>query len=254
MMRQLLLCGGMDSNPHALKWLRAIVTRRHPDAILFVGDILDRLGQHTPSDEPRHLVRDDALLVGQFFRTVGELGVFSAIIPGLSDGPVEEFLRLGMNAEVEFPRLHLAHATLIEEADAAVCGIGGQITEGTAGPDRCSRTLAEYHLRSLWASRQPRKVLLLAAPPTGALGGPDGSVVVGELIDSFHPSLCVVNGPGERRGVATVAHTLIVNPGRLAEGCAAWVDWNARPDHQVELLNIRQIVQGEIPADLGIAD
>ena len=59
-------------------------------------------------------------------------------------------------------------------------------------------------------------------------------LIVGDLIDWLRPSLCVVAGPTERRGLQRIASTLIVNPGRLADGSAAWLDWDRSGDDQVE--------------------
>ena len=58
----------------------------------------------------------------------------------------------------------------------------------------------------------------------------------GDLIDSYHPTLCVVAGTTERRGSQRIAHTLVVNPGRLADGSVAWLDWNRSRGEQVEIL------------------
>ena len=103
--------------------------------------------------------------------------------------------------------------------------------------DFYSRIKALYSLRSLRTSEKPRKVLLLPDPPPGALGGPEGNVVIGEIIDGMRPTLCVVAGRTERRGLQRIASTLIVNPGYLADGSAAWLDWDRSGDGQVEFLS-----------------
>jgi Icc-related predicted phosphoesterase len=84
---------------------------------------------------------------------------------------------------------------------------------------------------------KPRKVLLLPGPPPGDLGGPEGNPVIGELIDGLRPSLCVVAGRTERRGLQRVASTLVVNPGSLVDGSAALLDWDRSGDDPVEFLN-----------------
>jgi hypothetical protein len=106
------------------------------------------------------------------------------------------------------------------------------------GTDSYSRTVTEYFLRPLWRSIQPRKVLLLPLPPPGPLGGADGEALIGELIDSYHPALCVVAGATERRGIMRIGNTLVVNPGYLSEGSAAWLDWHKSPELQVEFLDL----------------
>ena len=138
-----------------------------------------------------------------------------------------------------YPNLHVVHATLFEQGDVAVGGLGGELTEAEDHTeDRLcySRASAEYFLRSLWQAEQPHKVLLLSVAPPGQLGGEAGNRICGDFIDSYHPSLCVVAGTTERRGFQRIAHTLVVNPGRLADGSVAWLDWNRSKDEQVEFL------------------
>src|SRR5262245_54074187 len=185
--------------------------------------------------------RLDALFVERFFTPLGRLGRFSAVIPGPFDTPLDEFLRLGLHAEIDHPGLHLAHATLIEHKDVAVCGLGGRLVEESV-PERDTYPTARalYHLRPLWTARQPRKVLLLPAPPAAVPGGADGSPVANALVDSLHPTLCVLGGPAPRRA-RWVAGTLVIAPGCLADGRAAWLDWGRPPGAQVEFLYRREV-------------
>ncbi len=241
MLRRFLICAGAEGNEESLKRLEALVRERRPDGILFAGGILPPTARGELRAGADDIPRDDALWYQRFFETLGKLGVFTALVPGPQDRPLRGFLRLGMQAEVEFPTLHVAHACMVQEGDVALAGIGGQLTENVDGCEvavRCSRTTAEYFLRKLWAAEQPRKVLLLATAPKGTLGGEEGNAVAGDLIDSYHPSLCVVAGPTAHRGTQRIAHTLVINPGRLADGSAAWLDWD-RGAGQVELLDAR---------------
>jgi Icc-related predicted phosphoesterase len=177
--------------------------------------------------------------VERFFRTLGALETFCAVIPGVGREPLEEFFRLGMQAEMEYPNIHVVHATLVEEGHIAFCGIGGTIVERELlGTDSYSRVVTEYFLRSLRRTNEPRTVLLLPSAPPGSLGGPDGDPLIGELIDSYHPSLCVAAGSTQRRGNMRIGNTLVVNPGYLSEGSAAWLDWHKTPELQVELLDL----------------
>lgn len=247
-MRRFLICANLECRPKSLDWLRKLVELRRPDAILFAGGVLDAIRAHMPLPKKQRMTHDEAVFVEKFFQTLADLKVYCAIIPGPGDFPIEEFLRLGMNAEVEYASVHLVHMTLHEEGDAALCGLGGRINHG----DGISRTLAEYHLRQIGSAEQPQRILVLSSPPPGALGGTEANAVMGELIDSLHPTLCAVGGPTEQRGSQRIGHTLIINPGFMAEGFAAWVDLTKSGDDRVELLDLRKLLA--LPTDIGAVD
>jgi hypothetical protein len=233
-MNTFLLCAGVHGDERGLDYLQRIVENRRPAGILFAGGVLPTARCYEPRTTLWGLTRPDARFVERFFQTLGRLNVFSAVIPG-TDAPMEEFLQMGMHAEVEFANVHLAHATLVSRNGLAVIGLGGWVSEGTACEiDCCPRTLARYYLRSLATATQPNTVLLLARSPASSVGG---SLLSAELIDTLHPHLCVVGDGHEGPGVRRVARTLVVNPGSLAEGRAAWLDLRRRAEDRVELLD-----------------
>jgi Icc-related predicted phosphoesterase len=253
-MRRFLACSGVLGRPKSLEWLRRAVEVRRPDGVLFAGGVLSGVRQHAAPATPWGLAREEALFIERFFEALGELGVFCAVIPGPGDTPLIDFLRMGMRAELESPGVHIVHATLVAEGDVAVCGMGGPVGGSNGADDGNSRTLVEYHLRPLWAARQPQRVLLLASPPTGPLGGEAGSSLIADLIDSYHPSLCVVGGLNGRRGSRRMASTLVVNPGHLAEGWAVWLDRGRPGADAVEFVNLHAPEAAGIVADLGVCD
>jgi hypothetical protein len=228
-MKRFLVCGGLHGSEKALSELRRLALERQPDGLFFVGGILPP----EPSPEPTlsHWMQ-------RFFETLGELDVFSAVLPGPFDTPLEEFFRVGMHMEKEYPSVHLAHANLIAADGLAVCGIGGcLIEEGLPQPDTCSHVCADYFLRSLDLAEQPRKILLLPSAPL-SLGGDAAGQLIDTLIRNHSADLCVVAGATERRGIQRAGRTLIVNPGCLADGSAAWVDWRHHPGGHVEFLEM----------------
>lgn len=237
-MRHLLLCGGVHGNPRGLLHLRQAATYHRPDGIFFVGSILAPGRRCEEKLTPWSLTLEDSRFVEEFFHTLGDLQVFSAVIPGPAGEPMEEFLRLGMQAELAFPHVRIAHGTLIEEKDLAVCGLGGVLADRPVmGIDHYLRPTVEYFLRSLRWTRKPRTALLLPAPPPGRLGGSDGDPLIGELIDSYHPDLCVVRGSSAHRGVQRIGNTLVVNPGSLSDGWTAWLDWERPIQDRVKFVN-----------------
>jgi Icc-related predicted phosphoesterase len=241
MMRRLLLAGRLDGRDQALETLEWLVNERRPDCILFAGGIVDGVAQgngEPMSDAAREAPQAKLKTWEAFFDRFGRLGVMTMLVPGPADAPLHHFLRVAKQAEINFPSLRVAHATLWEDDHVAVCGMGGELTENEDRSDgklRCARASAEYYLRTLWQSDQPRKALLLSVPPPGQLGGQSGNPICGELIDSYHPSLCVVAGETDERGAERNAHTLVVNPGRLADGSFAWLDWTHTRGTDVEV-------------------
>lgn len=231
-MRRFVLAGNVDGRLEMLPKLRAVVRERRPEALLVAGGILADSAPPAPEKRKRW---------EEFLQFMGELGVFTAVVPGAAETPLREFLILAKECEIAHPNLHVAHATLFEEKDMAVCGLGGELTETedcTEDRLQFSRATTEYFLRSLWRSRQPVKVLLLSVPPPGPLGGAAGNSICGDLIDTYHPSLCLVAGTTPRRGVQRIAHTVVVNPGRLADGAAASFDRTRSADQQVEWIQV----------------
>ena len=237
-MRRLLLCSGVYGKRSGIEVLRRFAADRRPEAILFAGGVLSPERQMAPrASSPWGWTLEDERFLREFGAALGGLGVFSAVIPAASFVPLDEFYRGGMAVELEFPHVHVAHATLVEERDLAVCGLGTAIAEQSLlREDCCSRIRALYFLRPMRTSVKPRKVLLFPEPPPGVLGGPEGNVVIGEIIDGLRPSLCVVAGRTERRGVQWIASTLLVNPGALSDDSAALLDWDRTGDDQVEFL------------------
>jgi Icc-related predicted phosphoesterase len=241
-MRRCLICGGVDGSDEALKLLSRAVEDRQPDSVLFVGGVLAPGGQQSTPAGRRDLAPQEAQSYRRFFETLGRMDTLTAFIPGEYDVPLREFLRLATGAEIENPKLRAVHATLATGGDFAVCGVGGRLTESTdSGEHRVqlSRGTAEYSLRVLWRAEQSRKILLLSLPPSGPMGGSgEAGAIAGELIDSYHPSLCAAGGKTENRGVARIGNTTVVSPGRLSDGSAAWFDWTQAKDAQVEMLDL----------------
>ncbi len=236
-MQRFLLCSGVYGERAGIERLRRFALQRRPEAILFAGDILSPKREVVPRSSPWGLTLEDERFAHEFLEALGGLGISSAVIPGPNFQPMDEFYRFGMAGELEFPNVHVVHATLVEERDVAICGLGAAIAEeALMREDSCSRIQADFFLRPLRSSTKPRKVLLLPEPPPGPLGDPGGNVLIGEIIDTLRPSLCVVAGSTERRGVQRIASTLVVNPGYLIDGSAALLDWNQRSGEQVEFL------------------
>jgi hypothetical protein len=240
-MRRFLVCSGVHGRIESLKWLRKAVRLHRPDGVLFAGGVLDRKRTYAPTSTTcwGH-TRSDTFFLKGFFDSLGGLGVFTAIIPGVLDAPLDLFLSLGVRAEIEYPQLHVVHATPIERGDVAVVGLGACITDYTATDiGYYSRSLAEYYLRLLWTTSKPRTVLLLPEPPQSWRGEVEDRRLANTLMATYHPGVCVLGRSSEKRGVERIADTLVINPGYLSEGSAAWLDWDRPACEQVEFLDLQ---------------
>jgi hypothetical protein len=63
------------------------------------------------------------------------------------------------------------------------------------------------------------------------------------LMTTFHPRLCVLGRTGTNPGVEQIAETLVINPGHLSEGSAAWFDWDRAPGEQVKFLDLQSMAR-----------
>lgn len=240
-MRRFLLCSGVAGKEEALQRLLLAVEEMRPEAVLFAGGVLNPSPHPTGTAEWHERHHADIAALDRFFQAIGKPGILTAVIPGPGDAPLQAFLHRGMHAETEFRGLNLVHGSLADTDAATIAGVGGALTPFEDSGDhviRCSRTMARYLLRPFQTARKMPKILLLAEAPTGRLGGAEGSSIAAEFIDSYHPIVCVVGGATARRNAERVARTLIVNPGRLADKSAAWLDLGQEAGRQVEFLDI----------------
>ncbi len=241
-MRRYLAFCGLDGDLESLRALEGLIAERKPDLLLFAGGV--SCSKCVSSERRPDLTPKQADSYQQWFEWLGKSELPVAVIPGKFDVPLEDFLKSGMAAEVEYGNVHIVEGSLWEDQDIAVCGAGGELTERETAvypAVKLSRVMAEYALRGLERSDRSVKIMLLSSPPNGKLGGDAGCVVAGELIDSLHPHIAVVAGPSQSRGIERVAHTWIVNPGRLRDGFAAWIDWKQPGDQRVELIDLKSV-------------
>lgn len=227
-MRRVLAFAGVHGDGSRLHRILREAQERRAEALLFAGGIVD----------PNRSAEDRAAFLVAFFEALGKAGPFSAVIPGPEDGPLAEFLRAGLNAENTFAHVFSAHASAVPWGDTVVGGIGGKLTErdDRAGPPiTLSRATAQYFCRPLLYADKPIKILLLSDAPPGALAGDSGSAIAEELVHTVHPKLCVVAGSRARRGTQTAGDTLVINPGLVVEGSAAWIE---RVPGEVEFIDL----------------
>ena len=96
-MRQFLVIGGINGDTEALLRLQNVVRDKRPEGLLFAGGILHYNGEDAAKAGVVNThSKEGPFFVEQFFSTLGSLGVFCAVIPGVFNAPLDLFLRLGM--------------------------------------------------------------------------------------------------------------------------------------------------------------
>jgi Metallophosphoesterase, calcineurin superfamily len=242
-MRRFLILGGINGSAEALTRLPAVVRDLRPEGLLFAGGVFphDAVNIERFVSECECYTKEGALFLERFFSTLGSLRLFSALIPGVYDAPLDAFLSQGTAAELQYPNIHIVHVTPVKKGDVAVFGLGARIADRTSTKTGYySPKLAEYYLRPLWTAKQPRKVLLLSDMPEGWHGDTANARLADALIETYHPTLCVLGRPGAEGRVERLSKTTIIHPGYFSEGCAAWLDWDQPADRQSKILQLWQ--------------
>jgi Icc-related predicted phosphoesterase len=180
-------------------------------------------------------------LGGEGDRAGGYRAVFKALhqggrptywTPGPGDAPIAEYLREAHSIEVVYPALHGLHGTIAFYEDSILfAGFGGEVSDDPSGPReedgalRYPRWEPEYRLKLLRELSEHELVMLLATPPAHRGQGVEGSEALAELVNTYRPRLVVTGG---ERGSSMLGTSLVVAPGRLADGEYAIADLHGR--------------------------
>lgn len=238
-MRRFLIIGGVNGNSEALLDLPSKVRELTPDGLLFVGGVFPHNQKENEEFvcECEDYTKEGAAFMDRFFATIGSLGVFSAVIPGVFDAPFDEFLTRGMTAERRYPDLHIVHVTPAQKGDVAIFGLGGCIADhSSVNTGYYSRSLADYYMRPLLTCKLPRRILLASDRPESWQGELGDVQLVDALIATFHPEVCVAGRLGVKKPIERIGETLLIHPGDFSAGCAAWLDLDRPVADQAKLL------------------
>lgn len=183
---------------------------------------------------------DDAQSVIRFFRALNQLGTPVFLVPGRNDAPERFFLQAAFNSEIVEPHIHLVHRSFAPlGAGYVVVGFGGEITANERETElflRYPAWEAEFALDFMRHLEQD-KILLTHMPPTeNAETPPPGAGAVSHMIKTYAPQFAVASRPNGEKGKSTVANTIVLFPGRLANGDYAILDTKER---SVEFGNLR---------------
>ena len=212
------------------------------------SDALQRLGQLASDGDVQAIAIAGDLGIGEersdsyraLFRTLGETGLPAYWVPGPQDAPIADYLREAHNMELVFPSLRGVHGTaaLTPDGHVLVGGIGGHVSDDPEAPReemsalRYPRWEAEYRLKILREFDELLTVLLFATPPAHRAHGDRGSDGIKELVGTYRPRLVVCGG---ERSTELIGRSVVVAPGRLAEGHYAIADLHT---HDVQMAEI----------------
>lgn len=254
-MRLLALADLQERFDH-LDRIGEVVENARCDAILFAGNILAAEARtreweraaaegRRPSLERPEVAAErsnDAESLARFFGVLHRLGVPVYVIPGKNDAPERFYLQALAALETVDPRVHQVHRSFAPlDSNYYVIGFGGALNDNLRDHEyflHYPAWEAEFGLdfvRHLDGDR----ILLFHTPPLGRIedeAAEQGHHVVETLIKSFDPKIAVCSRPSGRRGKQFLADTLVVYPGRLADGEYALIDSKSRT---VEFGNLR---------------
>jgi Icc-related predicted phosphoesterase len=169
----------------------------------------------------------------EIFKALGASGLPSFWVPGFDDAPLHDYLSAAHAMEIAFPSLRGVHGTVaLAPGNVLVAGMGGEVLDP---PDtmRAEEHLVrypgwevEYRLKVIREFDVPERVFLFSTPPAHKGLGLPGSDVLAELVNTYRPSVVIVGGDSPAQSV--LGRSLLVAPGRLADGHYAVVDLRER--------------------------
>jgi Icc-related predicted phosphoesterase len=176
---------------------------------------------------------NDAQSLNRFFGALSSLGVPVCVVPGRTDAPERLFLQAACNAEIVAARIYNVHRSFASlGSNWIAAGFGGEITEEERDHEfflRYPGWEAQFSLEFLRHLDQDR-ILLFHTPPADELEGrpTGGHQIVSHILKTYSPRIAFCAPPGHRRGKLMLGNTLVVFPGRLADGDYAVVDTKER--------------------------
>lgn len=224
--------------------LGEVVKEAGVEAVLFTGNILKAEARLAEWERARKEGRDpdpdrpeiaqersgDSRSFARFFRMLNDLRVPCFVVPGKNDAPERFFLQAAFSAEIVNRNVYMVHRSFAPVArNFVVAGFGGEITDGAR-----EHTLllmypgweAQFSLDFVRHLDQ-EKILLFHTPPEeefedGEAGR--GHEIVSQIIKTYRPRFVACSRSGGQKGRLWVGDTLVVCPGRLAQGEYAVVD------------------------------
>ncbi len=233
-----LVIAEIRGNRNAVESLREIIAAEQADVLFCLGSILsggERVNRwrtvregSEPVTPPDPVVleqeKEDLRFLDYFFDTLAGLGVPSFHVPGWYDAPARLYWQSAVNHEVIAGKVQGVHLAPALFGEWVVAGFGGRIVEAESHEDyyviEHPAWEAEFGLNFI--RRFDRRPILLFHET----GLPHEAMhrVIDHFIKEFNPQFAFVTSPDGRVEDRRVGRTLVVTPGRLADGSYAVVD------------------------------
>jgi Icc-related predicted phosphoesterase len=234
-----LVVAEIRGNRKAVESLREIAAAEQAKVLFCLGGVLGggervnrwrilRQGGEAPTyPDPVVLEqeKEDVQFLDYFFDTLASLEIPCFHVPGWYDAPARLYWQSAVNHEVITGRVQGVHlAPALFEGEWVVAGFGGRIVEAENHEDyyviEHPAWEAEFGLNFL--RRFDRRPILLFHET----GLPHEAMhrVIDHFIKEYNPQFAFVTSPDGRVEDRRIGRTLVVTPGRLADGSYAVVD------------------------------
>ena len=221
-----------------------VAEREHVGAVVFSGNIIDederiRAYEESTQVEPGLLDELEQRAVEAyeaFFDEMGGLDIPVFVVPGRLDAPKRLYYQAAMNHEIVAPNIYMVHRSFalpLQGWNLVVAGFGGGLSDDPRGWEHdlaqvYPAWLPEFALDYVRHFEQETMLLFHTPPKHGGLdrhnGQHIGHPMIDHVIKTYHPRFAFVGAARDGQGSATIAATLVVNPGWLKDGKYAILD------------------------------
>ena len=242
---RILAISDLHGDKEVLPKLLEFTKKNKFDLLIFTGDILRWKAKCTEWAEARaqkrepqrdredikQEIRENLQYYHVFYDYLRIIGLPSFLIPGNTDAPFGQYMRVCLCESAVGENQKLVHHSVVFFGDDfIIAGFGGEVTEQQREDYfvlQFPRWEVEHGL-GIVEHLQKTKILLFHTPPVGELdldeGKHKGSQVINDLIEKLKPEWVFCGHAHKARGKQIIGNSIVVNPGALKNRYYAIVD------------------------------